>query len=193
MILYIDLNSPYAYLATERAAGVLGRDPELEPILLGAIFKMRGWGSWSQTDELEPRLADLAKRAERYGLPPLVWPEGWPLDGLTAMRAATWAKRQGMVERFALEVFRRQFRDGRNCSGVDALADVADAVGLGGNALRSAVQMPAIKDALRAATDAAWDAGVRGIPTLELGGELFYGDDQLEVAAGGMMRRDGPA
>jgi 2-hydroxychromene-2-carboxylate isomerase len=135
------------------------------------------------TDELEARLADLAERAERYGLPPLTWPEGWPLDGLAAMRAATWAKRQGMVERFALEVFRRQFRDGRNCSSVDALAEVADAIGLGGNALRDAVQTPAVKDALRAATAAAWDAGVRGIPTLCKDGRMYYGDDQLEAAA----------
>jgi 2-hydroxychromene-2-carboxylate isomerase len=183
VLLYIDLNSPYAYLATERAGAVLGREPELEPILLGAIFKQRGWGSWAHTDEREDRLADLAARAERYGLPPLVYPDGWPLDGLAAMRAATWAKRQGMVERFALEVFRRQFRDGRDCSGIDALADVADAVGLGGNALRSAVQMPAVKDALRAATAAAWDAGVRGIPTLCRDGRMYYGDDQLEAAA----------
>jgi 2-hydroxychromene-2-carboxylate isomerase len=183
VLLYIDLNSPYAYLATERAARVLGREPELEPILLGAIFKQRGHGSWAMTDELEARLADLAERAERYGLPPLVWPEGWPLDGLAAMRAATWAKRQGMVQRFALEVFRRQFRDGRNCSTVDSLAEVADAIGLGGNALRSAIQQPAVKDALRSATAAAWEAGVRGVPTLCKDGRVYYGDDQLEAAA----------
>jgi 2-hydroxychromene-2-carboxylate isomerase len=183
VILYIDLNSPYAYLATERAARVLGREPELEPILLGAIFKQRGWGSWAHTDEREQRVADLAARAARYGLPPLAYPDGWPLDGLVAMRAATWAKRQGMVERFALEVFRRQFRDGVDCSGIDALAEVADTVGLGGNALRAAVQTPPVKDALRAATTAAWDAGVRGIPTLCRSGRLYYGDDQLEAAA----------
>jgi 2-hydroxychromene-2-carboxylate isomerase len=183
VLLYIDLNSPYAYLAAERAARVLGREPELEPILLGAIFQQRGWGSWAHTGERAGRLADLSARAERYGLPPLVYPEGWPLDGLSAMRAATWAKRQGMVERFALEVFRRQFRDGTDCSGVDALADIADTVGLGGHALRSAVRAPAVKDALRAATTAAWDAGVRGIPTLCKDGRMYYGDDQLEAAA----------
>jgi 2-hydroxychromene-2-carboxylate isomerase len=88
-----------------------------------------------------------------------------------------------MAERFCLEVFRRQFRDGRDCSGIDALADVAQTVGLGGNALRAAVQMPAIKEALRAATAAAWDLGVRGIPTLCRDGRLYYGDDQLEAAA----------
>lgn len=183
MILYIDLNSPYAYLAAERAASVLGRDPELEPILLGALFRQRGWGSWAHTDERDDRLSDLAARAERYGLPPLVYPDNWPLNGLTAMRAATWAKKQGMAERFCLEVFRRQFRDGTDCSGMEALASVAEHVGLGGNALRAAVQMPAVKEGPRLATAAAWDAGVRGIPTLCAGGRLFYGDDQLEAAA----------
>jgi 2-hydroxychromene-2-carboxylate isomerase len=182
VILYFDLNSPYAYLAVERAADVLGTAPELEPVLLGAIFAQRGWGSWAHTDERDDRLVDLAERAERYGLEPLVYPDGWPLDGLTAMRAATWAKQQGAVEPFALAVFRRQFVTGEDCSGIDALADVADEVGLGGDALRAAVQMPAVKDALRAATEAAWDAGVRGIPSLRVGDRVFYGDDQLEAA-----------
>jgi 2-hydroxychromene-2-carboxylate isomerase len=183
VILSFDLNSPYAYLAVERAADVLGAAPELEPVLLGAIFKQRGWGSWAHTEERDERLADLDARAQRYGLPPLVYPPGWPLDGLVAMRAATWAKQQGAVEPFALAVFRRQFAAGVDCSGLDALAEVADDVGLGGDALRAAVIMPAVKDALRAATEAAWAAGVRGIPTLRDGDRLFYGDDQLEAAA----------
>jgi 2-hydroxychromene-2-carboxylate isomerase len=107
MVLYIDLNSPYAYLAAARAADVLGEAPELEPILLGAIFQRRGWGSWSYTDEREARLEDLSERAERYGLPPLRYFDGWPGNGLQAMRAATWAKQQDAIEPFALAIFRR--------------------------------------------------------------------------------------
>ena len=105
MILYYDLGSPYAYLAVERAEAVLGSAPELRPVLLGGIFARRGWGSWSQTDEREARMADLQERAVVYGLPPLRFPDGWPLDGLTAMRAATWAA----SDAFAREAFRRQF------------------------------------------------------------------------------------
>jgi 2-hydroxychromene-2-carboxylate isomerase len=96
-VLYFDLGSPYAYLAVARAAGVLGCEPELEPVLLGAIFRMRGWGSWSDGPERETRIADIEERARRCGLPPLQWPAGWPGDGLAAMRAATWAKREGAV------------------------------------------------------------------------------------------------
>jgi 2-hydroxychromene-2-carboxylate isomerase len=172
VVLYIDLNSPYAYLSAERLTG-----PELEPILLGAIFQRRGWGSWGLTDEREPRIAEIAERARRYGLPPLAYYDGWPGNGLTAMRAATWAKQQGMTEAFALAVFRRQFVDGVDCTGIDELAAVAETVGLEG--VREAVQSQAVKDALRDATDAAWDAGVRGVPTLRDGDRLVFGDDQL--------------
>jgi 2-hydroxychromene-2-carboxylate isomerase len=30
----------------------------------------------------------------------------------------------------------------------------------------------------------AWELGVRGVPTVRVGTRLFYGDDQLEAAAG---------
>jgi|tagenome__1003787_1003787.scaffolds.fasta_scaffold17790688_2 2-hydroxychromene-2-carboxylate isomerase len=49
--LYFDLGSPYAYLAVLPAEVVLGRPPDLEPVLLGAIFGLRGHRSWSQTAE----------------------------------------------------------------------------------------------------------------------------------------------
>ena len=90
--LYFDLGSPYAYLALERAGSVLGQAPELEPVLLGAIFRWRGRGSWARTDQRSVGMTEVERRARRYGLPSLVWPPAWPTDGLAAMRAATWAR-----------------------------------------------------------------------------------------------------
>jgi 2-hydroxychromene-2-carboxylate isomerase len=46
-ILYFDLGSPYAYLAMQRAPSILRLAPETEPVLLGAIFARRGFGSWA--------------------------------------------------------------------------------------------------------------------------------------------------
>src|SRR5262245_11060524 len=99
--LYYDLGSPYAYLAAERAAAVLGVEPRLQPILVGGIFVERGHGSWAHTEEREARIAEIEARAVRYGLPPLRWPEGWPNNTLKAMRAAIWADRQGAGVEFA--------------------------------------------------------------------------------------------
>jgi 2-hydroxychromene-2-carboxylate isomerase len=181
--LYFDLGSPYAYLAAERAEAVLGVRPRLEPVLLGAIFGWRGWGSWSQTEEREPRIADLQRRAAEAGLPRVAWPPGWPGNGLRAMRAATWATREGAGEAFALAAFRRAFVDGEDITAVPALAAIAAAVGLDGERLAAGVEEPDLKEALKASTAAAWAAGVRGIPTIAAGGALFYGDDRLPDAA----------
>jgi len=182
-LLYFDLASPYGYLAVERAAAVLPEPPELEPILLGAIFKLRGSGSWAHTSSRQLRMAELAARVRHYGLPPLVWPADWPADALAAMRAATWAKEAGRVAEFAQAVYRAEFVRGQDPADVGLLAACAEAVGLDPDALRHAIQDQTIKDKLRQATTAAWTAGVRGVPTLLANGILYYGDDQLELAA----------
>src|SRR4051794_16398194 len=80
--LYVDLGSPYAYLAVARAPGVLGSAPVLRPVLLGAIFRARGSGSWARTEGRAAGIAEVERRAAAYGLPPLRWPTVWPGNGL---------------------------------------------------------------------------------------------------------------
>jgi 2-hydroxychromene-2-carboxylate isomerase len=180
MRLYYDLASPYAYLAVSRAASVLGEDPELEPVLLGAIFGYRGHGSWAHTPERTAGEAEVERRASAYGLPPMHWPPGWPLNSLAAMRAATYAKQQGLQREFADAVYEREFAHGEDISGIGALEAIAEGVDLRG--VREAVADPEIKQALRQATDDAWAAGVQGVPTLQAGGRMLFGDDRLEEA-----------
>src|SRR5205085_9663745 len=94
-VLYFDLGSPYAYLAVERAGGVLGHEPELQPVLLGAIFAARGHGSWAHTEQRAAGEAEIERRAAAYGLPPIAWPPDWPSPPLAAMRAAVIAQQEG--------------------------------------------------------------------------------------------------
>ena len=178
--LYFDLGSPYAHLAVARAERVLGRPPVLRPVLLGAIFQARGFGSWSQSAQREGRIAELEARAERYGLPPFAWPPGWPLDGLAAMRACVWAEERGALDRFVHAAFEHEFGRGEDISGVTALAAIATEVGLPGVELQAAVASAPVKARLRELTAEAWERGVRGIPTIAVGATLIYGDDQLE-------------
>lgn len=182
-LMYFDLGSPYAYLALSRAESVLGLRPELQPVLLGAIFARRGFGSWARTEAREGRVAEIEQRARRYGLPPVRWPAGWPGDGLVAMRCATWACERGGGEAFARAVFEQQFVEGEDIADLEMLLTCAGDAQLDAEALRGELGQPAVKDSLREATDRAWDVGVRGVPTLRVGESLFYGDDQLELAA----------
>jgi 2-hydroxychromene-2-carboxylate isomerase len=182
-VLYFDLASPYAYLAVERAASLLPEPPELEPVLVGAIFKWRGSGSWAHTSARDMRKAEIEARAARYGLPPIVWPASWPTDALAAMRAATWAKELDRVESFATAAYRAGFARGQDLADIAVLAACATEGGLDGDGLVEAIQRPEIKERLRQATAGAWEAGVRGVPTLIAGRVVYYGDDQLEMAA----------
>ena len=61
--------------------------------------------------------------------------------------------------------------------------EVAELVGLEPAAVRSAVQDPEIKQKLRTATEAAYELGVFGVPTVAIDDELFWGDDRLQDAA----------
>src|SRR3954447_23364200 len=176
-VLYYDLGSPYAYLAVERAAGVLGAEPLLQPVLLGAIFAHRGRGSWSQTPEREANIADIERRAQRYGVPPVAWPPGWPPHTPTARRAATFAGQQGRGREFAHAAFRAAFVVGEDLGDPEVVARVGREVGL--DDVASAIAAPEVKQALRAATDDAIARGVEGVPSLRTGDRIVYGDDQL--------------
>ena len=183
-VLYYDLASPYAYLAVARAAEVLGEEPRLQPVLVGAIFGWRGRGSWALTDQRDAGEQEIERRAARYGLPQMVWPRGWPINSLAPMRAAVWADRQGVGVEFARVAFEREFARGEDISDVALLDEIGREVGL--EDVREKVADPEIKQVLREATEQAWERGVQGVPTLEAGGRLFFGDDWLEEAAGAL-------
>ncbi len=180
--LYFDLGSPYAYLAMERVETVLG-DVTLEPVLVGAIFGWRGWGSWALTDDRAAGEAEIERRAREYGLPPMHWPAQWPANALVAQRCALWATRRRRVKEFAHSVGHRQWAEGADIADREVLAAAASDAGLDAAEMLQAVAAPELKEQLRAVTQAAWDAGVRGVPTVRVGDALFFGDDRLEEAA----------
>ena len=182
--LFIDVGSPYAYLAAERFEAVVGVRPVLQPVLLGAIFKARGRSSWARTDARAEGMAGIEARAAAAGLPPVTWPEGWPADYLSAMRAVVWAGRHGAGDAFARAAMRAAFSAGADLSSLAALRDVARTVGLDPDAVEAGIANPAVKAELRAATDRALRLGVVGVPTTRVGDELLWGDDRLpEVAS----------
>ena len=185
-VFYYDLGSPYSYLTAERLQRVLPIMPEWQPILLGGIWQQSGGRSWGVTGERGAGQAEVERRAEEYGLLPVRWPEGWPNNTLKAMRAAVFAQSIGRAVAFSLAAFRQAFAGGRDLSDVDNVLIAAAACELHPNAVLKAIETQSVKDKLRQVTADAYDRGVRGVPTIALGDELYYGDDRLEEAAAAM-------
>lgn len=183
---YFDLGSPYAYLAAERISRLFAdaelEQPEWQPVLLGGLFARCDRGSWARTQARAEGMAEVERRAAGYGLQPIRWPEPWPGDMLHAMRVATYAKSIGRSVSFALAGFRQAFAGGRDLSDPDNVAIAAAACELHPNAIAKAAASDGVKRRLRAATDAAADRGVFGVPTVAIGDQLFWGDDRLERA-----------
>jgi 2-hydroxychromene-2-carboxylate isomerase len=127
-------------------------------------------------------MREIERRASAYGLPPLAWPEPWPGNSLFAMRAATFAKQTGRAVSFALAAFRQAFAAGRDLSEPDNVLIAAAACELHPNAVAKAAGSESIKAALREATEAAGDLGVRGVPSVLVDGRVFWGDDRLGEA-----------
>lgn len=198
-IFYFDLGSPYAYLAAERVSGLFTEaelaQPEWVPVLLGGLFREFGRESWGVGPGRDEGMAECERRASAYGLAPIVWPEPWPGNMLTAMRAASFAKQAGRTVSFSLAAFRQQFAAGRDLGDPDNVAIAGAACELHPRALLKAVATEAVKRGLREATEAAAARGVEGVPALVVDGEVFWGDDRLEeaVAAAARASRANPS
>jgi 2-hydroxychromene-2-carboxylate isomerase len=192
--------SPYSWFAAERIGRLLP-DARWHGVFAGAIFKASGRVSWGLTEAREDGMADCEARAAAYGLGPISWPQPWPTNDLLIARAMTFAERRGMapgqgaagedaepgaehaaVKALGLAAMRLAFLEGADLGEAGPVLEAGRRAGLDVEELRGALAEADIKDALRRATDDALALGIFGVPTILIGGELFWGDDRLDEA-----------
>jgi 2-hydroxychromene-2-carboxylate isomerase len=184
---YFGAISPYSWFAAERIGDLIPQ-ARWRPVFAGGLFRSAGRVSWGVTGARDERIADCERRAVAYGLGPMRWPEGWPANDVLVARAMVVADRQGRLIPFALTAMRACFIDGRDVTKPGVLASLALAAGLDGDRLLAEAGEPATKEALRQVNDEAVAAGVVGVPTVVVDGEMFWGDDRLDEAAGRALR-----
>ena len=186
ILFYFDFVSPYGYLgsiAVERLAARIGRAVAWGPVLLGiTVLKVMGLKALPDTPlKRDYVLHDLARFARLLDVP-LNRCEA-PMQPLAAMRAFTWLDAQdpALARRFGRAVFRAQWAEATDMSSPDAVAGLAASLGADRTAVLAALESGPVKDALRAQVDAAIAAGVFGVPTFVVGGEMFWGTDRLPM------------
>ena len=185
--------SPYSWFAAERIEQLLPQ-ARWRGVLAGAIFKANGRVSWGLTEHRPDGIEDCRARAAAHGLGPICWPDPWPTSDLLIARAMAFAERLGpsgavapdgglgVLKPFALTAMRLAFLEGADLGDPEAILEAGRRTGIDGHDLEHALGDPVIKDALRATTDEALALGVFGVPTIAVGGQLFWGDDRLEDA-----------
>ena len=170
---YFDFISPFSYLQLPKVRVWRERlDIEPVPLAFGAILAQHGQlGPAEIPGKREFTYRFVQWQAQRAGVT-LRFPPAHPFNPLAALRlciaaGATW---------HAVEaIYAHLWRDGRSGTTPAELREVARALGIDDG--EAVIGAEAIKAQLRANTDAALAAGVFGVPTLRVGGELFWGND----------------
>jgi 2-hydroxychromene-2-carboxylate isomerase len=181
---YWDFSSPFAYLGStqvESLASRTGAALRLRPMLLGAVFRAVG-----QVDvpvaafgeaKRKHALLDLDRWAAYWGVP-FRFPSRFPLRSVDALRVFLALPEERRAS-FMHATFRAAWVDDRD---IGDRAVLASLIGADAEGILAATATPEIKEALRASTQQALDAGVFGAPAFIVDGrDLYWGQDRIPL------------
>jgi 2-hydroxychromene-2-carboxylate isomerase len=179
---YFDYISSNAYLAWKvlpRLAARHGFTLEPVPVLFAGLLDAHGqMGPAELPAKALWMWKNNLRKAALLGVQ-LNVPAFHPFNPLLSLRVSSLDMPE--ADRTALldALFDAVWVDGLHVSEADVVRDVADRIGLPGTRLVEQAQQPEAKSRLRGQTDAAIAAGVFGVPTMIVDGELFWGYDDL--------------
>jgi 2-hydroxychromene-2-carboxylate isomerase len=179
---FFDYGSPFSYLADSQLGGLAERTGArvlYRPMLLGGVFKETGNSSPIAIEAKRRYLmADLERWARHYGVAPLRNPY-FPINTIRLMRGACAAERLDVFARYHRAIFDAFWRDGLNLGEAAVVAEVLGRAGLDAGQVAALSEEHAVKEALRASTEAAVARGAFGAPTFFVGEQMFWGNDRL--------------
>ena len=184
---YFTLVSPWASIghrlfteiATRHGARVRYR-----PVSLGVVFPESGGLPLAQRHPLRQRyrMLELQRWREKRGIAINVKPAHWPFDPtFIDCVAVALVAGDANPEPFVRRTFAAVFEDERDLTDPRVVEGILDQAGVDAAAMMKAAVSPEIKARYEANTKNAVAAGVFGSPAYVLDGEVFWGQDRLEL------------
>jgi 2-hydroxychromene-2-carboxylate isomerase len=177
---YLDLISPFAYLAFEQlpvALKGISYSVIHKPVLFGAILKHHGQlGPAEIAPKRDWTYRHVSWLAHSLGVS-LQMPLSHPFNPLGLLRLAVACDAGGSPNRYVCEtLFRHVWCGGAEASDAARLQTVTEQL-----APKRVPNSDEVKAQLKANTDEAIARGVFGVPTFEVDGKLFWGVDALPM------------
>ena len=182
---YFDFGSPAAYLAWTQLPQLCadaGATLNYKPMLLGGVFQATGNRAPISVPLKGSYLfEDFGRFATRYGVVFRHNPH-FPINTITLMRAASGLQMRTdpRFDVYVKAMFEAMWVNAKNLGDPATLAGVLTAAGLNAAELMTLAAEPAVKDRLRADTEAAVARGIFGAPTMFLGEKMYWGQDRLD-------------
>lgn len=181
---YFDFASPYTYLAQTQLAALGARaDARFEFIPISVLEVMKLTGNSPTTILSKAKgayaMADIGRWARRYAVPLGRDRAQRQVDHPRLLAAAAIAGERGQIEPYARSVFAAVWGDGPAITDDNVLAKVLENSGVSDvQAILADRQRGA--QTIAANVAAAAEAGVFGVPSFSLDGQLFFGNDRLD-------------
>ncbi|MEY4884165.1 MAG: hypothetical protein RIS34_2019 [Pseudomonadota bacterium] len=182
---YFDFGSPAAYLACTQLPALCaetGATVSWKPMLLGGVFQATGNHSPATLAVKGDYIfKDFARFARRYRVPFNNNPH-FPINTLMLMRAAVGLQMRDdpRFDDYVQAMFKAIWVDAKNMNDAATVGAVLQAADFDAMAMLALTQEPAVKDQLKAGTQAAVARGIFGAPTFFVGDQMFWGQDRLD-------------
>jgi len=191
---YVWLMSDWAYLGGVRFVQLAARHGlkinhipmRMQDVYAGSggiVLANRAWQRQAY------RVTELKRWRSRLGIPVNIEPKFFPGDIDLASCVVIAAQRRGLpVADFVNAVMRAIWAEDRNVSDPGVLVAIAEHCGLDGGTLLDAADAESVRAEYRGNTDRALAAGVFGSPFYVFAGELFWGQDRLDMLEEAIVR-----
>jgi 2-hydroxychromene-2-carboxylate isomerase len=179
---YFDYESPNAFLAwtqLPKLAERYGAALDLVPVLYAGLLDAHGQrGPGEMPAKGRWMGKNVLRKAALLGIP-LVLPELFPFNPLLALRVSILPLEDNDRRSVIDALFRAVWVRALHVSEAPVVTTLLDELGLSGVSLVAQARTPEVKARLRQQTDEAIARGVFGVPTMEVGDELFWGYDDF--------------
>lgn len=184
---YFSLISPWAYLGHDLFLAIAekhGAKVRFRPVNLGNVFAETGGMPLGKRHPARQsyRWMELQRWREKRGIPLTLRPAHFPTDPTLAdCTAIVLEQAGGKVGEFAHRAFQACWEYDRDIADEHVLAGILDDLGERKGDLLAAARSDDIKAVYEANATTAIAGGVIGSPTYVLNGEVFWGQDRLDL------------
>ena len=192
-----DFASPNAYFAYKVLPDILqrtGAELVIHPVLLGGLFKITGnqppmVAFGGVKGKLDYEMLESKRFIERHKLDDFTFNANFPMNTISIMRGLLAAQETGCEKPYIDAVLSAMWERDLKMDEPEVFKAVLTEAGLDAEKIIALTQTDAIKDKLKANTQAAADRGAFGIPTFFVGDEMFFGKDRLGLVEEELMKQ----
>jgi 2-hydroxychromene-2-carboxylate isomerase len=184
---YFSFQSPWAYIghaSFRQLVEAHGLGVHYKPVLLTGLFSETGGLPLAKRHPARQRyrLVELQRWRDKRGLDFKLWPKHWPFDARLADGVVLAALAAGLdPEPYMQRAYSAVWQTERDLADPVVLTELADAAGLPGEKLVAHAASDQIRAVYEQNRRDAIAAGVFGSPAYVLDGEVFWGQDRIEL------------